>query len=58
MTNNLNLNNNKLINVKKATHNSDEVNLEQLNEGISTLALQNSKLFSDFIKCDGSTTDK
>ena len=56
MTNDLNLNNNKLINLKKASHNSDGVNLEQFNKGISTLALQNSKLLSNYVKRDGSTT--
>ena len=56
MAGNFNLNNHKIINLKKASHNSDGVNLEQLNEGISTLALQNSKLLSNCIKRDGSTT--
>ena len=36
MTNDLNLNN-KIINVKKATHNSDGVNFEQLNNSVSTV---------------------
>ena len=38
MTNDLNLNNNKLINVKNAIVNSDAVNLQQLNEANSVLA--------------------
>ena len=41
MESNFNLDNHKITNVKKASH-----NIEQLNEGISTLALQNSKLLS------------
>ena len=56
MTNDLNLNNNKLINVKQASNNSDGVNLDQLNKGILTLVLQNSKLLSNYIKRNGSTT--
>ena len=52
MTNNLNLNNNKLINVKKGTGNKDAVNLEQLNEANSVLATIVSK---SYLKKDGST---
>ena len=35
--NNLNLNNNKIINVKNATDNSDAVNFQQLNNSVSTV---------------------
>ena len=38
MTNDLNLNNNKLINVKNASDNLDAVNLQQLNEAASAVA--------------------
>ena len=37
MNNNLNLNNNKIINVKYATDNSDAVNFQQLNNSVSTV---------------------
>ena len=37
MTNNVNLNNNKLINVKNATANSDAVNFQQLKNSVSTV---------------------
>ena len=37
MTNNLNLNNNKLINVKNATANLDAANFQQLNNSVSTV---------------------
>ena len=52
MTNNLNLNNNKLINVKNATVNSDAVNLQQLNEANSVLETSVSK---SYFKMDGTT---
>ena len=55
MIGNLNVNNHKIVILKKACHNSDGVNLEQLNQGISALALQNSKLLSNYLKRDGST---
>lgn len=38
MESNFDLNNNKIINLKKATNNSDSVNLEQLNEATLVLA--------------------
>ena len=56
MAGDLNLKNQKIVNLKKASQNSDGVNLEQVNEGISTFALQNRKLLSNYIKRDGSTT--
>ena len=37
MTNDLNLNNNKIIDVKNATDNSDAVNFQQLNNSVSTV---------------------
>ena len=52
MTNDLNLNNNKLFNAKNATVNLDAVNLQQLNEANSLLANTVSKLY---LKKDGTT---
>ena len=52
--NNLNLNNNKMINVKNATDNSDAVNLQQLNEVNSVIATNISK---SYFKKDGSNLD-
>ena len=52
MTNDLNLNNKKLINVKKACRNSDGVNLQQLNEAASAITTTMSRLY---LQQDGST---
>ena len=52
MGSNFNLNNNKLINVNKASLNSDAVNLEQLNETNSVVATTVSK---SYLKKDGTT---
>ena len=48
------LNNNKVINLKKATHNHYSVNLDQLNEAVSAVALTKRLLFS---KKDGSSLE-
>ena len=45
LSGNLNLNNQKIINVKKASHNSDGVNLEQLNNSVSALSLAVDQLY-------------
>ena len=39
ITNNLNISNNKIINVKNASDNLDAVNLQQLKNGVSALSL-------------------
>ena len=52
LTGNFNLNNNKIINLKKASLNSDAVNLQQLNEANSVLETTVSKLC---LKKDGTT---
>ena len=50
MESNFYLNNNKIINLKKATNNSDSVNLGQLNEPTSVLATNVSQ---SYLKKDG-----
>ena len=52
MNNNLNMSNNKIINVKNATTNSDAVNLQQLNEANSVLA---TTVSNSYVKKDGTT---
>ena len=41
MTNDFNLNNNQIKNVKDASNNQDAVTLKQVNEGVASIALQN-----------------